>query len=53
MGVYMSLGTSLGLVFGIAVFKDNIALGLPIGISIGVAIGASKDQEAKKKGLVI
>ncbi len=52
IGIYMSLGITFGLIFGLSVF-DNIALGLPIGLSIGLAIGTAKDEEAKKKGLVI
>lgn len=52
VATYMSIGVSLGLVFGMITF-DNIALGLPIGIAVGVAIGSGKDADAKKKGLVI
>src|SRR5690606_1667397 len=51
MSVYMPLGTSLGLVFGLALFDfDNIALGLPIGLCLGIAVGTSLDADAKKKG---
>lgn len=61
IGVFMSMGMSvgagLGLVFGILNDGNMVLLGLPIGaglgLSFGVAIGAAKDAEAKKKGLVI
>ncbi|MDG5789337.1 hypothetical protein QA612_17895 [Evansella sp. AB-P1] len=52
LSTYMALGTSLGLVFGIAVF-DNVGMGLPIGIAIGLAIGSGLDGDAKKKGKTI
>ncbi|MRI67530.1 glycine zipper family protein [Gracilibacillus thailandensis] len=48
----MSIGTSLGVVFGLLIF-DNIGLGLPLGIAMGVAIGAGLDADAKKKGMVL
>lgn len=50
--VFMSIGLSLGVVFGLLIF-DNIGLGLPIGIGIGVGIGAILDADAKKKGMVL
>ncbi|WP_229683204.1 hypothetical protein [Virgibacillus oceani] len=49
LSIYMSLGTSLGVVFGLLIF-DNIGMGLPLGMGIGVAIGAGLDADAKKKG---
>ncbi len=52
MSLFISIGSSLGVVFGFLIF-DNIALGLPIGIGIGAAIGASFDEDAKKKGLTL
>lgn len=52
LSIFMCLGMSIGLVFGLTIF-DNIALGLPIGIGIGVAIGSGMDADAKKKGMVI
>ncbi|CDO03428.1 hypothetical protein BN988_01942 [Oceanobacillus picturae] len=50
--VYMPIGTSLGVVFGLLIF-DNIGIGLPLGVGLGVAIGAALDANAKKKGLVL
>lgn len=52
LSTYMTLGTSLGVVFGLTLF-DNIALGIPVGIAIGISIGSIMDGDAKKKGLVI
>lgn len=52
LSIFMCLGMSIGLVFGLTIF-DNIALGLPIGMGIGVAIGSGMDADAKKKGMVI
>ncbi|MFD2658273.1 hypothetical protein [Gracilibacillus thailandensis] len=52
LSIYMSIGTSLGVVFGLLIF-DNIGLGLPLGIAMGVAIGAGLDADAKKKGMVL
>ncbi|WP_231495876.1 hypothetical protein [Paucisalibacillus sp. EB02] len=52
LSIYMSLGTSLGVVFGLLIF-DNIGLGLPLGIGIGVAIGAGLDADAKRRGLTL
>lgn len=51
-GIYMSLGLSIGFLFGLAVF-DNIGFGLPIGLAIGLTIGAGKDEDVKKKGKMI
>lgn len=53
MSVYMPLGMSVGLVFGLAIFENNIALGLPMGMCIGIAIGSGLDADAKKKGRTI
>ncbi|MFD1849431.1 hypothetical protein [Oceanobacillus bengalensis] len=52
LSIYMSIGTSLGIVFGLLIF-DNIGLGLPLGMGIGVAIGAGLDADAKKKGMTL
>ncbi len=52
LAIYMSIGMSLGVVFGLTVF-DNIGLGLPIGFGIGIAIGSGLDADAKKKGRTI
>ena len=52
LSIYMSMGISLGVVFGLVIF-DNIGLGIPIGMSICIAIGAGLDADAKKKGMII
>ncbi len=52
LSLYMPLGTSLGVVFGLLLF-DNLALGIPIGVGLGLAIGSLLDEDAKKKGLTI
>lgn len=51
-GMYMTLGLSIGFIFGITVF-DNPATGVGTGMVLGVAIGAGLDADAKKKGRVI
>jgi hypothetical protein len=50
--LYMSLGLSLGVVFGLLLL-DNLALGISFGFSIGIAIGIGLDADAKKKGRTI
>lgn len=52
LSIYMTIGTSLGIVFGLVIF-DNLALGLSLGTGIGIAIGAGLDADAKKKGLTL
>jgi F0F1-type ATP synthase assembly protein I len=52
LSIYMTMGMSLGVVFGLLIF-DNIGLALPIGFGIGLAIGAGLDAEAEKKGMVL
>lgn len=52
LSLYMTMGISLSLVFGLLVF-DNFALALPFGLGIGLAIGAGLDADAKKKGNTI
>ncbi|MYL32050.1 glycine zipper family protein [Pontibacillus yanchengensis] len=48
----MSIGTGLGLVFGLLLF-DQLAPGLPIGFMLGIGIGAGLDEDARKKDKVI
>lgn len=52
LGICLSLGLSIGLLVGTIIF-DNTSLYLPIGLSLGIGIGIAKDEEARKKGLVI
>jgi hypothetical protein len=52
LSIYMSLGLSLGTVFGL-LLMDNLALGISFGFSIGIAIGIGLDEDAKKKGRTI
>ncbi|MGI6366235.1 MAG: hypothetical protein ACOX2G_11015 [Bacillota bacterium] len=52
MVTFMSLGLSLGIVFGLLVL-DNVGLGIPFGLGLGIAIGAALDADAKKKGKVL
>jgi len=53
MSLGMCFGVSLGLVYGMLLFPDNITLGmcfgLPIGMSIGMCIGAAKDKRLAEK----
>jgi uncharacterized membrane protein YccC len=51
-GIYMSMGTCFGLLFGLVIF-DDMALWLSIGLCLGLVIGSVKDADAKKKGLTI
>lgn len=52
MPLYMSMGISLGMVFGLTLMH-NIGVGMCFGLAIGVAIGSGMDADAKKKGLTI
>ncbi|WP_234028562.1 hypothetical protein [Lentibacillus sp. Marseille-P4043] len=54
LGIFMSLGLSLGVVFGLTVLDIGL-LGLPIGVGmcIGLAIGSGMDADAKKRGKTI
>ncbi|TGB05425.1 glycine zipper family protein [Halobacillus salinus] len=48
----MAIGISIGTALGMTVF-DNAAIGTSLGLAMGIAIGAGKDEEAKKKGLML
>lgn len=50
--IYIAVGLSLGLVFGLALF-DNAGLGLAIGVALGAAIGSGQDAKAKKDDRLI
>jgi hypothetical protein len=52
--IYMSLGLSLGVVFGLLLL-ESLALGISFGFSFGIAIaiGIGLDEDAKKKGRTI
>jgi hypothetical protein len=52
MEIYMSMGISLGMVFGLSIMH-NIGIGMCFGLAIGVALGSGMDSDAKKKGLTI
>ncbi|WP_217700175.1 hypothetical protein [Halobacillus salinus] len=52
LALYMAIGISIGTALGLTVF-DNAAIGTSLGLAMGVAIGAGKDEEAKKKGLML
>jgi len=52
LSIYMTMGMSLGVVFGLLIF-DNIAIWLPLGFGVGIAIGAAIDADAEKKGMVL
>ena len=51
LGLWMSIGTAIGVAIGAS--SDNVGIGIPIGIGIGVAIGTYLDNKAKKEGRVI
>ena len=51
IGIWMAIGTGLGVAIGAAL--DNPAIGTPIGIGIGFAIGSYLDKKAKEEGKVI
>lgn len=48
MSIGMCFGVSLGLIYGMILFPDNMSIGLcfgmPIGMCLGMAIGAAKDK---------
>ena len=52
LSIFMSIGSGLGLVFGMLIF-DNMILGLVFGAAIGVAVGSLLDANSKKKGKVL
>lgn len=52
LGIYMTMGTSIGMLFGLTIF-DNIGVGMALGTAFGVMIGISLDADAKKKGLTL
>lgn len=52
MSIFMCLGMSIGIVFGLAIFK-NIDIGMPMGICFGTLLGICLDADAKKKGKII
>lgn len=47
MAIFLSLGMSVGLCFGMSVF-DNMTLGMCMGMMLGVGVGYSLDQTDKK-----
>ncbi|MFC2038834.1 hypothetical protein ACFLUG_03585 [Chloroflexota bacterium] len=51
MGVWMALGSGIGVALGAVM--DQAGGGIPIGIGIGVSIGAGLDAKAKKEGRVL
>ncbi len=42
----VGLGAAFGIILGLLLFPDNIALGLPLGIGIGLIIGAAMAQRS-------
>ena len=51
VGLWMSIGTALGI--GIGSAMDNTGVGFPIGMGLGLAIGTYLDNKAKKEGRII
>ena len=47
MSIYMCMGMSLGLCFGVA--SDHLAMGLCLGMPIGMCLGLALDEADKKK----
>ncbi len=47
MGGWIALGIPLGMIFGMLIFPDNIAVGIAIGLALGVAIGASQEKQGE------
>jgi len=47
MSIYMCLGMSVGMCFGVS--SDNIAIGIGMGMAIGVALGLALDADDKNK----
>lgn len=52
MGAFMSVGISIGFIFGLLLF-DTQSMGISIGLVMGLAIGSAKDSDCKKKGITI
>jgi RimJ/RimL family protein N-acetyltransferase len=46
ISIYMCLGLSIGMSFGLAL--QNISIGMCIGIAVGIALGSSLDAQDKK-----
>ena len=57
MSLGMSFGVSIGLIFGMILFPDNIALGMcfgiPIGMTYGILIGSAKDKRLSENMMEI
>lgn len=47
VGVFLPIGTGLGVTFG--VIFDNLAMGISLGTSLGLLIGAIIESMKKKK----
>lgn len=52
LSIFMSIGSGLGLVFGMLIF-DNMILGLVFGAAIGLVIGTTLDANARNKGQML
>ena len=42
-GLGITLGASLGFIFGLLLFEDNFAIGIGVGLTIGLIIGSIMD----------
>ncbi|MFC1982814.1 hypothetical protein ACFLV5_03415 [Chloroflexota bacterium] len=51
VGIWMAIGTGIGVAIGTAL--DNSGVGPALGIGIGLAIGSYLDKKAKEEGKVI
>lgn len=46
-GLGIALGASLGFIFGLLLFEDNLAVGIGIGVALGLIIGSAMDARRK------
>jgi len=51
LGIWMAIGTGIGVAIGAAL--DNVGIGPGLGVGIGFAIGGYLDKKAEREGRVI